>query len=163
MWEVWWDIYMQITVVKFTNNRVIHKYIRKKVSRYMVHFQQCHISWKHFISACRLFTMKWMYISPTVWNGDGVCFQSNWEAKKCISQILPTYPTVWLTGFFVVVCLFVCLCVVFFAVIAVPSSCNITLSYNQTSERLLFITSSWNTVPVSHQWATLVQLSQNIL
>ena len=60
------------------------------------------------------------------------------------------------------VCLLVCLFVLF-AVITVPSSCNITLSYNQTSEKLLFITSSWNTVPVSHQWATSVQLSQNIL
>ena len=60
------------------------------------------------------------------------------------------------------VCLFVCV-LLFFAVITVPSSCNITLSYNQSSDRLLFITSSWNTVPVSCQWATLVQLPQSIL
>ena len=35
------------------------------------------------------------------------------------------------------------------AITAVPTSCNITLSYNQPSERLLFITSTWDTVPVS--------------
>ena len=33
---------------------------------------------------------------------------------------------------------------------AVPSSCNITLSYDQSSRRLLFINSTWDTVPVCH-------------
>ena len=32
---------------------------------------------------------------------------------------------------------------------AVPSTCNITLSYNQSSGRLQFINSTWDTVPVS--------------
>ena len=35
-------------------------------------------------------------------------------------------------------------------VAVVPSSCNITLSYNQSSRRLMFINSTWDTVLVSH-------------
>ena len=31
-----------------------------------------------------------------------------------------------------------------------PKSCNITLSYNQQSGKLLFINSTWATVPVSY-------------
>ena len=33
---------------------------------------------------------------------------------------------------------------------AVPTSCNISLSYNQSSSRLQFIAITWDTVPVSH-------------
>ena len=39
---------------------------------------------------------------------------------------------------------------IFYTVPAVPNSCNISLSYNQSSKRLLLINSTWNTVPVSH-------------
>ena len=39
----------------------------------------------------------------------------------------------------------------FFLVPAAPRNCNITLSYNQSSNELVFLSSTWDSVPVSHR------------
>ena len=49
---------------------------------------------------------------------------------------------------------------------AVPDSCNVTsLSYNQSSGRLLFIDITWDSMPVSHithSWSTYMQVLRTV-
>ena len=79
----------------------------------------------HAVSPCSLLTQSCLWaLQWLTLNSHEPCSNSYWTILLLNPQILLTVP-------------------------AVPSSCNICVSYHQLSGRLLFINTTWNTVPVS--------------